>query len=279
MTARLLAGLLALGASTALAQTTPPPGPAAPAGAAAHQQAPGTVAPEDLCRALLAFVQDPRPTPRAEPEASRQSAAGRSSGAQTPQGSPTVPPDSGDYSPQAEVPPGVAAAGGGTPIAAAPGGGAGEPASPAAPPETAGTGGAQPETAQADTAPAPESVESAAPADVAPPAPSAAGAAAMPPPPPRLDPPGAPAAQGRAASRPQVGSGGRGELIPASGQPMVPALSVVPLAEAERLAEADDLDGCRSAVRELRFAGVPMPAPLLAFSALDDRFYAVTDED
>jgi hypothetical protein len=45
--------------------------------------------------------------------------------------------------------------------------------------------------------------------------------------------------------------------------------SVLSLAQAEELARADDIAACQRAARELRLAGVAMPPPLLALTALD----------
>ena len=53
----------------------------------------------------------------------------------------------------------------------------------------------------------------------------------------------------------------------------VDKLSIVTVEEAESLAEGNDLVACRQAARELRLAGVAVPAPLLALAALDPKFF------
>lgn len=45
--------------------------------------------------------------------------------------------------------------------------------------------------------------------------------------------------------------------------------SVLSLADAEELASANDIAACQEASRELRLAGIAMPPPLLALTALD----------
>jgi hypothetical protein len=49
---------------------------------------------------------------------------------------------------------------------------------------------------------------------------------------------------------------------------------VVSVAEAEGLAGARNQIACRDAARKMRIAGVAMPPPLLALTALDPKFYA-----
>lgn len=51
-----------------------------------------------------------------------------------------------------------------------------------------------------------------------------------------------------------------------------PKDSVLSMVEAEKLADANDIAACQAAARELRLAGVDMPAPLLALTALDLRY-------
>jgi hypothetical protein len=48
-----------------------------------------------------------------------------------------------------------------------------------------------------------------------------------------------------------------------------PKDSVMSVSEAEELASANDIAACQDAARELRLAGVAMPPPLLALTALD----------
>lgn len=52
-----------------------------------------------------------------------------------------------------------------------------------------------------------------------------------------------------------------------------PKDSVMSAAEAEDLASANDIAACRDAARELRLAGVAVPTPLLALTALDLRYH------
>jgi hypothetical protein len=49
--------------------------------------------------------------------------------------------------------------------------------------------------------------------------------------------------------------------------------AVLSLAEAEELARANDIAACQRAARELRLAGVAVPAPLLALTALDLQYH------
>jgi hypothetical protein len=49
--------------------------------------------------------------------------------------------------------------------------------------------------------------------------------------------------------------------------------AVLGLAEAEELARANDIAACQRAARELRLAGVAMPPPLLALTALDLQYH------
>jgi hypothetical protein len=52
-----------------------------------------------------------------------------------------------------------------------------------------------------------------------------------------------------------------------------PKESVLSLAEAEELANSNNLEACQEAGRRLRLAGVAVPPPLLALTALDLRFH------
>ena len=45
------------------------------------------------------------------------------------------------------------------------------------------------------------------------------------------------------------------------------------LADAEALAEADDIAACRDESRKLRLSGADMPPPLLALTALDLQYH------
>ncbi len=55
-----------------------------------------------------------------------------------------------------------------------------------------------------------------------------------------------------------------------------PKESVLSVEEIERLAEANDIAGCQGASRKLRLAGVAVPPPLLALTALDLRYHGTT---
>jgi hypothetical protein len=50
------------------------------------------------------------------------------------------------------------------------------------------------------------------------------------------------------------------------------------LANAEELADANDIAACQDAARKLRLAGVPMPEPLLALTALDLQYQGQANE-
>ncbi|WP_163264503.1 hypothetical protein [Chelativorans alearense] len=50
------------------------------------------------------------------------------------------------------------------------------------------------------------------------------------------------------------------------------------LERAEQLAEANDIAACQDAARKLRLAGVPMPSPLLALTALDLQYQTQANE-
>jgi hypothetical protein len=79
-----------------------------------------------------------------------------------------------------------------------------------------------------------------------------------------------PAKEGTAENAPQKAS--VSAPVPTDGE-AVAKESVLSVAEAEDLAEANDIAACQSAARELRLAGVAVPPPLLALAALDLRFH------
>lgn len=56
------------------------------------------------------------------------------------------------------------------------------------------------------------------------------------------------------------------------GPKSTPKQSVMSVADAERLASANDIAACKDAARKLRLAGVAMPPPLLALAALDMKY-------
>jgi hypothetical protein len=57
-----------------------------------------------------------------------------------------------------------------------------------------------------------------------------------------------------------------------------PKESVLSVAEARELANAGDLAACQATARELRIAGVAVPGPLLALTALDLQYHTATTE-
>ncbi len=83
------------------------------------------------------------------------------------------------------------------------------------------------------------------------------------------EPNSAPAAQGNVQNAPQTSS-------LSAPVPVEPAEttkeSVLSLADAEQLAGANDIAACQEASRKLRLAGIAMPPPLLALTALDLKF-------
>ncbi|RUM95832.1 hypothetical protein EET67_20780 [Pseudaminobacter arsenicus] len=74
------------------------------------------------------------------------------------------------------------------------------------------------------------------------------------------------AKQGTAQGAPQ--SSGLSAPVPTEPTPIAKE-SQLSIAEAEKLAEANDIAACRDASRKLRLAGVAVPPPLLALTALD----------
>jgi hypothetical protein len=60
--------------------------------------------------------------------------------------------------------------------------------------------------------------------------------------------------------------------VPPAGPPATPKESVMTVADAESLAQSNEIKGCRDAVQELRLAGVAVPPPLLALGALDLKY-------
>ncbi|MGU3537063.1 hypothetical protein [Methylobacterium sp. A54F] len=84
---------------------------------------------------------------------------------------------------------------------------------------------------------------------------------------------------------PNSGPGAAGPQGTAQGAAPQPATAAAPaaapppakptpemIAAVDAAAEANDLAGCRQAARRMRVAGIPLPAPLLALSALDLKF-------
>lgn len=77
-------------------------------------------------------------------------------------------------------------------------------------------------------------------------------------------------ASGAGAQKPELKSGLSAPV------PVAPAAvakeSVLTVTQAQDLARANDVGACRDAARKLRLAGVAMPPPLLALTALDLRY-------
>ncbi|WP_407522343.1 hypothetical protein [Methylobacterium oryzisoli] len=76
--------------------------------------------------------------------------------------------------------------------------------------------------------------------------------------------PGAPGPQGQAQAAAPSGAA----APPAAGKPTPAMIEQVDAAAATR-----DVKACRAAARQMRAAGVVMPAPLLALAALDPKFF------
>ncbi|MER2264532.1 hypothetical protein [Methylobacterium oxalidis] len=86
----------------------------------------------------------------------------------------------------------------------------------------------------------------------------------------------APPAQG--AAQP----GAQAEAKPAAPPPAAPAAAAPPpppkptpemIERVDAAARDNNISACRDAARQMRVAGIPMPAPLLALSALDPKFF------
>ena len=227
-----LAGIFALSASTALAQTGTAPEPAAePAtGPATETAAPETATPAapadadsaavqradaagpaNLCQELLAFMQAPPP-----PEGSAPAPApAKPAAAQTEQAAPARQ--------------GASALAGTT--------GSGQAAS-AEPEDEADS--AQEVTGQ-------EGVATDAP-----------------------EPSNEKVAAGSVADAPQKES--RAAPVPPADVTSTPREAVITVAQAEELATANDIAACQDTARQMRVAGVAMPPPLIALTALDLQF-------
>jgi hypothetical protein len=238
-----LAGIFALSASTALAQTgtapepaAEPAAPAAPQAAAPETAAPQTAAPQtaaprtatpaapaetdpaagqqadaagpaNLCQELLAFMKAPPPEPAAPAAApAKPAAAPKEQAAPAQQG---------------------ASALAGTTASGA-----------AASPQPDG----EPNSAQQVTGQ--DGVATDAP-----------------------DPSNEKVAAGSVANAPQKDS--RAAPLPPADVTSTPKESVMTVAQAEELAAANDIAVCHDTAREMRVAGVAMPPPLIALAALD----------
>lgn len=78
------------------------------------------------------------------------------------------------------------------------------------------------------------------------------------------------AAQGNVQNAPQTSS--MSAPVPTE-RSAPPKESVIAVADAQALAASNDLEACQGAARKLRLAGVAMPPPLIALTALDLRFH------
>ncbi|GJE44377.1 hypothetical protein [Methylobacterium soli] len=82
---------------------------------------------------------------------------------------------------------------------------------------------------------------------------------------------------GPGAAGPQGEAQKGGQAAPKAEKPSAPAAASAPkpapeaIARADDAARANDLQACRAIAQELRRAGVAMPAPLIALSAMDPR--------
>ncbi len=80
---------------------------------------------------------------------------------------------------------------------------------------------------------------------------------------------------GPGASGPQGQAQAQSQATPApSGAPAQKKPSPEQVAQVDAAAGANDIQACRAAAQSMRKAGVVMPAPLLALSALDPKFFA-----
>lgn len=212
-----LAGIFALSASTAFAQTNPTPKPEAPAAVPTNPDAPQAAAggPANLCGELLAFMK--APPPEADPAAAAKPAAA------------AAKPEAKEAAPAQKAAP---AKQGSSALAGTTHSGDGASAKPGNE-----AGSSQKVTGQdgvATDAPAPSKEKVAA---------------------------------GSVANAPQKES--RSAPLPPADVTSTPKESVMTVEEAETLAGTNDIGQCQDAARKMRVAGVAMPPPLIALTALD----------
>src|SRR5919199_1224883 len=88
--------------------------------------------------------------------------------------------------------------------------------------------------------------------------------------------PNAPQSSGQSAPVPPQGSGqnapqtsGQSAPIPQGSTQSTPVQSALTFEQAQALAEANDIKGCRDATQKMRRAGVALPPALIALAALD----------
>ncbi|PIK69127.1 hypothetical protein CS379_31440 [Methylobacterium frigidaeris] len=80
---------------------------------------------------------------------------------------------------------------------------------------------------------------------------------------------------GPGASGPQGQAQAQSQAAPApAGAPAQKKPTPEQVAQADAAAAANDIQACRAAAQSIRRAGVVMPAPLIALSALDPKFFA-----
>lgn len=232
----IFAGIFALSASTALAQTGTPQVPTAPAAKSGAPADPASAGgPANLCQELLAFMKAPPPeeatTAPAKPAADRQSPPAAAQ--------PAADGVAKDARTQG------AAASQNTPSAEQKAAEAGENSAPA-------SGKAVPPQSPTKTGSAQDISGQSGPAHSAP------------------EPNATSAAQGNVQNAPQTS----GLSAPVPTQPTsTPKESVMDMTQVQALAETNDIGACQKAAKELRLAGVAMPPPLLALAALDLKFY------
>ncbi len=190
----IFAGIFALSASSAIAQTGTPRAPSPPAAETAAAGQPGSGRPANLCQELLAFMKAPPPEAPAASAPAKPAAEAKSA----PASGQAVQPKAPDKSGSAQ--------------------------------EISGQSG------PAHGAPDPNPKQS---------------------------------AQGNVQNAPQTSS----LSAPVPTEPTAPSKeSIMAVTEAQALAEANDIAACQGAARKLRLAGVTMPPPLLALTALDLRY-------
>jgi hypothetical protein len=221
----IFAGIFALSATSAIAQTGTPPAPSAPAEKAAAPsdpaaRQPGGGKPANLCHELVVFMK--APPPEAAPATAQTKSAADAKSATAAANAP------GASQPSAEK------------KAASAGENSGPASGQAVQPESSEkTGSAQEISGQSGPAhgsPEPNTKH---------------------------------ATQGSVQNAPQTSS----MSAPVPTEPTSPPKdSIMTVTEAEKLAENNDIAACQSAGRKLRLAGVVMPPPLLALTALNLRY-------
>lgn len=252
-----------LAASTAaLAQTGTAPVPAAPAGDAPTPLAPDATAeaaagPANLCQELLAFVRAEAAEAAAPP-----AAAGNQSGEQaaTAENAQTNDDAADAQTAEADTPSAAAAEQSGDQAAAA----ANQPTGDAPAAQTAGAGNqSMPADGEGVAPESPAATESAQEGS------GQSGPAHSSP-----EPNDQQAAEANVENAPLTSS--LSAPMPADASPEKGlALS---LADAEALAEADDIAACRDESRKLRLSGADMPPPLLALTALDLQYHTTAGQ-